>query len=286
MIDAGSQEWPPAVTNALPAFRQGTLVPRPPFAYHSNTTLPLWLASTLAEEKGADVSVEVELEDRPPYGIITSQSCDVDEEGINQKPWIQVAPVYELPEGYLNLNLVQQWRVSYLLPVPALGPRWTGDLRIEMPIEKSWLVGQDHLDAYDNQEDFDKMGNHVAAYRGRSAMATSVYDLVLKPLAAYLAAKRKDDPPFHELFHQRVTDIFVELAGDALQPSAVRVIFVSDLPWPETISEALDDWWEDACAELTEPFVAVANLYRISGEVTLSDLRRWIPQDIARIAGS
>jgi hypothetical protein len=248
--------------------------------------MPLWLASKRAEEKGPDVSVQLETDDRPPFGIITSQSCDVDEEGINQKPWIQVAPVYELPADDQRLNLVPHWRISYLLPVPALGGRWVGDLRIEMPLEKSWLVGQDHFGAYDNQPDFDKLGNHVAAYRGRSAMATSVYDLVLKPLERFLAELKKDSADLYALFHQRVTYIFIELADDALQPTAVAIIFVSDRPWPEQLSGALDNWWEAEMATIAEPFVVTGNRYVLSSEVVLDDFRQWIPQDLARIAGS
>jgi hypothetical protein len=155
-----------------------------------------------------------------------------------------------------------------------------------MPLEKSWLVGKDHFDAYDNQRDFDKLGNHVATYRGRSAIATSVYDLVLKPLERFLTDLRKNSADLYASFHERVTDIFVELADDALQPTAVAVIFVSDLPWLGPLSEALDNWWESEMAAIAEPFVVTGNRYLLSSEIALDDFRRWIPQDLARIAGS
>lgn len=252
----------------------------------ASTILPVWAASKLADEQGTDVMVELEPEDRPPFGIITTQSCDVDEGGSNKKPWIQVAPVYELADGDQRIEIIQQWQVHYLVPIPGLGGRWVGDLRIEMPIEKSWLVGRDHQQAYGNQHDFDKFGEHVATYRGRMAMATSVYDLVLTPLEGFLAALRNTRLDLYTSFHQRVTDAFRELAGDALEPTAVATIFISDTNWPGDLVEALDAWWEEQLADIAQPFVVTGNRYLLSKDVMLSDLRNWIPQDLARIAGS
>lgn len=54
--------------------------------------------------------------------IITTQSCDVDEAGDSpKKPWVQVAPGYELSNTDDRLALIRRWRVSYLAPVTALG---------------------------------------------------------------------------------------------------------------------------------------------------------------------
>jgi hypothetical protein len=39
-------------------------------------------------------------------------------------------------------------------------------------------------------------------------------------------------------------------------------------------------------AAMAQPFVVTGIRYLLSKEVMLSDLRNWIPQDLARIAGS
>lgn len=116
MIDGGNDpsSWPPTVVGQLAQFRQGSLISRPPFAYHASSTNPLWKASRLAAGDEDPVLVELDLPDRPPYGIITTQSCDIDEEGKNRKPWVQIAPVYELPPTDGNLGNIRNWKFAYL----------------------------------------------------------------------------------------------------------------------------------------------------------------------------
>jgi hypothetical protein len=99
VIDSGNDpaSWPGAVVNSLAKYRQGSLVPSAAFFYVTNPELPIWMASRLNATDPEPVEViALSPEDQPPYGIITSQSCDIDEEERNQKPWVQVAPVYEV----------------------------------------------------------------------------------------------------------------------------------------------------------------------------------------------
>ena len=286
MIDGGNGDWPQAVTDALPTYRQGTLVTRPPLFYQANTVLPVWVASRQALEKSVDILIELDPDDRSSFGIITSQSCDIDEEGENRKPWVQVAPVYEMPEGDARLQLTRQWRVYYLVPVPVLGDRWVGDLRIEVPVEKSWLVTNAHQDAYVDQLDFDRLSDHVMAYRGRRAMATSVYLKVLNPLQDFLRRLAKDVPDLHQMVHRTTSELFLELAGDTLKPTAVGLVFISDNPWPVEVIDALDGWWIAELADISDPFVTTSNRFLRSTEATLKEFRRWIPVDLGRFGGS
>jgi uncharacterized protein YciU (UPF0263 family) len=286
VIDGGNGDWPQAVTHALPGYRQGTLVTRPPLFYQANTELPVWVASRQAVDKSADILVELDPDDRAPFGIITSQSCDVDEEGGNRKPWVQVAPVYELAQAEARLPLVRLWKVYYFVPVPTLGDRWVGDLRIEVPIEKGWLVSNAHQDAYVDQLDFDRLSDHIMAYRGRRAMATSVYNLVLKPLQAFVQGLAKDAPELHHIIQQSVSELFVEVAGDHLKPAAVGLVLISDSPWPVEVVDAFDGWWVREVADITDPFVTTANRFLLSSAATLKEFRRWIPVDWSRIGSS
>ncbi len=86
--------WPPEVAEALAHFRQGDLIERPPFFYGRHATIEIFDAGGLAEEESQ--VHEVHPDDAPPYGIITTQTCDLDERGTPTQPWIQVSPVYPL----------------------------------------------------------------------------------------------------------------------------------------------------------------------------------------------
>jgi hypothetical protein len=285
VIDDGNQElWPGDVTRRLVAFRQGSLVPRPPFVYTADTDRGVWAATKLSEESGSDVIIALQDEDRAPFGIVTSQSCDVDEEGKNKKPWVQVAPVYELGADDRRLHQLRHWSVRYLAPVPTLGERWAADLRIEVPLEKGWLVQHEAIDGFLSQADFDRFSEHCGSYRMRRAMATSVYDLVLQPLNKWLEQLRVEEPDAHRLFVERVTDVFSEVAGDAFKPTAFGLVFISEEPMPERLVGALDSWWQSVAK--VEAFAVVPNRYLSFNQIRYAELRRWYPLDKARLLES
>ena len=93
MIEAGVvQEWDPAVVEAAGLFDQGDLVERPPFFYAAVPSRAVWATTALMADQvpeGEDVVIDVDPEDRPPLGILTSQGCDVAD--VSRKPWVQVA---------------------------------------------------------------------------------------------------------------------------------------------------------------------------------------------------
>lgn len=286
MIDAGNDEgWPEEVTAALPSFRQGSLVPRPPFLYQADTQRAVWEATRLSEEQNNDAVIALSDEDRPPFGIITTQSCDVDEEGANRKPWVQVAPVYELPADDRRIGAARKWAIHYFAPVPALGDHWVADLRIEVPVEKSWLVQQAPQPAFSEQAQFDRFSDHCGAYRSRRALATSAYDQILTPLNHRLQELRVEDPGVFSAFVARVTDVFAEVAGDTLAPTAIGLVFVSENALPGPVVEALEDWWAGRVADV-DAFVFAPNRFLAFDQVLFAEFRRWYPLDKGRLASS
>lgn len=289
MIDRGNdQPWPDAVTGKLSAFRQGSLVESPPFAYHASTAHPLWVASRMIEPGSDPVElVELDLADRPPFGIITTQSCDVDEEGRNKKPWVQVAPVYELPGDDPGLGMVRSWKVHYLAPVTSQGPSWVADLRIELPVEKGWLVSRTPIDAFETAEELQKFSEHCGRYRSRQGVATSVYDDLLTPLEYYLRDLRQTDQPLFSAFTRDVEHLFLDIAGDPLAPRTVQLIFVSPNPLEPTLVERLEAWWEDIVGGARPPaFNLLPNRYLRFADVHFADSRTWREQDLARLNAS
>jgi hypothetical protein len=117
-------------------------------------------------------------------------------------------------------------------------------------------------------------------------MATSVHDMILKPLQAYLGRLAKDRRDVHDAIQQCTTELFVEIAGDYLSPTTVGLVFVSDNPWPGGAVEALDSWWTNEASDLSDPFTTTANRFLIATETPLSELRRWIPIDLSRLGTS
>ena len=152
MIDALIPEtWPQAVIDASARFSQGDLIANPPFFYASLPAQGVWKRSTeLAAEVAPDEDAVLELDpaERPRFGIITSQSCDVDDTA--RKPWVQVAPVYPIADYAHDEKWVAEIRREsvphlVLLDLASDGDELVADLRIELPIEKSRLSGREPI---------------------------------------------------------------------------------------------------------------------------------------------
>jgi len=289
VIDRGNdQPWPEAVAGKLAAYRQGSLVVSPPFAYHASTLHPIWAASRLIQPGPNPLElIELDPDNRPPFGIVTTQSCDIDEEGRNKKPWVQVAPVYEIPADDPNLGNVRAWKTHHLAPVIGLGPTWVADLRIELPIEKSWLVLQPPRDGFTTAEEFQKFGDHCGRYRSRQGVGTSIYDLLLTPLEDHLRSLRSSHPQLSAAFTDDVEHLYLAIAGDHLAPRAVQLIFVSPAPLAAELIAQLDTWWESAFGGIqTTPFSVLSNRYLSFDEIRFTELRTWVEQDLARLNAS
>jgi hypothetical protein len=286
VIDDGNdrERWPPEIKTRLPSFRQGSLVADPPFAYHAGSALAIWQATTEADAEGEEtLLIDLDPVDCPPYGIITSHSCDVDEEGENRKPWVMIAPVYSIP-GDQRLSLIRAWQMAFLAPVPGLGDEWVADLRIEFPVEKSWLVLRQPQDAYNTPEDFARFSRFCGDHRSRPALATSIYKSVIWDLRNRLSQLAKEDPSLHAAFAVGVQHMYVAVNGDALlSPSDIEAIFVSDAALPQSVRDWLNNWWVEIIKK-RPPFNVLANRYLTYEDVSFREYRGWHPVDLSRIA--
>jgi hypothetical protein len=145
VIDDGlPHPWPPEPIEAASAFEQGDLVERPPFFYWADLDYPIWDMTVTASKSNEPYPlIELDAVDSPPFGIITSQSCDIAEVE-PRKPWLQLAPVYgeeTFAEQDLAMLRAQKYRHLFSLPPLQEGARrLVADLRLEFPVEKSWLV--------------------------------------------------------------------------------------------------------------------------------------------------
>jgi hypothetical protein len=257
---AAEAAWPEEVRGAVAPFLQGDLIETPPFFYAADLRAPVWglthvvSADTAEQERGEEL-LELDQGDRPPYGIITTQSCDLAEETDRpRKPWIAVAPVYSVSDDSPSLHRDEIYRLNPVgLPE---GAALVADLRIEMPLEKSVLVGRQPIRAFATEQEAVAFGNYLARRRGRPALASVFHDVItqaMQDLRNESNARKSQRRRVRERVYQ------VRLAieeGTRLQPTAAKlwVVCVGEpegvTPDPET-----RDWfgaWFDRARPIAE----------------------------------
>ena len=264
MIGAGlpgsAAEWPDGVLEALRAFRQGDLVAEPPMAYLADPQAPVWAESArfAAEVAASGDPPEPEIIRfpeglTPPYGMITTQTCDLVEEDANPPrwPWAQLVPVYDM-DGVLNSGEKGMLRKGRgrrsLLHVPALAPGfYVADLRISFPVEKGWLARQARIVAFGSEQERQRVGDRLALLSGRPAFAGTFVASIQNPLTAALRELKRTDREAFDSLDELVPEVGV-LMDSRLNPSDVQVVVLSTAPLDAAQTEWWNTWW-DSCRE-------------------------------------
>jgi len=221
-IDDGIPEhWDADVVEACKQYHQGHLVERPPFLYIAVPAHGVW-ALTRAVGDSTTQEELYETEDRPPFGMITTETCDISEEASRtpRQPWISVAPVFDLAGRLSQAQMVnlEANRVRYvrLLDPPGL-PKglWVVDFRIEVPVEKSWLPGRVPIEAYRSEQQYSRLARALAGRRERPVLSDDVHKALVRPLRRWierLSTSRR------EAVLAGVTEVRVLFAGSPLDP--------------------------------------------------------------------
>jgi hypothetical protein len=243
--------WSEQIKKALDAFRQGHLVERPPFFYAASLKYGLWNPTRLLAEEAmaADEELGEELVDLdptqgPPYGLITSQTCDVAEERPDPlQPWIQVAPVYCCDP---KSKLLDRDFVTRLEPPDLAEATWFADLRIEVPLEKSMMVGRTPIEAFSNEADYEELGNVLGQRRGRPALH-SVFHEVLNVTMGDMKTKNKTMRKTARRVRETIYKLKLGIEdGTRLKPVAARLYIVTrGAPTTET-KDWFAEWWNRA----------------------------------------
>lgn len=287
-----SGPWPKEVKEAVESFRQGDLIERPPFFYGHGGDVRLWDVgapddppaeesatkesaerdnppATLEEEPSA--VEELHLDDSSPYGIITTQTCDLAEQGEPQQPWFQVSPVYRLEGTKEEQDRLASKQFIHELNGPLPEGRWVVDLRIEVPLEKSVLVGRVPVRGFASEEDADKFAHQLGRRRARAALANELVDEVIALLRAR-RGKRKG------MWRTQIFRLMLEIEGGTrLAPAAVRLhVIANEEPTPDV--QEFFDAWED---EARDPAHAVGielwpTTYHDARSISLVEYDRWI----------
>lgn len=260
MIGAGlpssSADWPAGVLEALRQFRQGDLVASPTMAYLADPLAPIWEESVRFARELASAGDEmapdiIHLPEglRPPFGMITTQTCDVVEEDSPTPvwPWVQLVPVYEVGDD-LNSGeqgLLRSGRGSRrLLHIPALKPGFfVADFRFSFPVEKGWLARQERVDGFGNEEHRQRVGDRVALLGGRPAFAGIFVATVQLPLTQALRELKNTNRDLFNKMDQDVPELGVRL-DSRLNPSTAQVVVICDSALDEEQLAWWQSWWD------------------------------------------
>ncbi len=259
-VPGSAVEWPDGVLAALRAFRQGDLVAGPPMAYLADPKAPVWAESVRFAEEAATSGDPPEPDIirfpeglTPPYGMITTQTCDLVEEDADPPgwPWAQLVPVYDMDEAFNSgeKNLLRQGRFRRsLLHVPALKPGfYVADFRISFPVEKGWLARQGRIDGFGTEELRQRVGDRLALLSGRPAFARSFVATIQNPLTEALRTLKRVDRAAFDRMDEVVPEVGV-LMDSRLSPSNVQVVVVSTTPLDAGQTEWWSAWW-DGCRQ-------------------------------------
>jgi hypothetical protein len=250
VIEEGlGQPWPDEVRAAVRPFLQGHLIEKPPLFFAADLRHPVWQTTRLAadltpaEDRGEDF-VEVLAEQRPAYGIITTQSCDLAEERPDpRQPWLAVAPVDQVDP---HSALLDRDYIYRLTPLTLGGEVWVADLRIELPLEKSLLVGRMPIDAFPDERGYIQFARFLARRRGRPALASVVHEV----LSGVTRRLKDEDNGQRRLARAARRNIYkLKLAiedGSFLDPVAAKLYVVTAGDPTDETRAWFDLWWNAA----------------------------------------
>lgn len=251
-IPDGKDEWPPGVLDHLRRFEQGHLVRNLPFFYFTDPKHPVY-----AGRSGASDTVEELVWDAEefPYGMIATQTCDLREEDSNRpkQPWFHCCPVYRiddpdrgLPQG--QAGLVKKGHLQHFVWVPDIPEPagvWAADLRLLVPIEKSWLLKQEPIEGFAEEAERLLIGRRLALIYSRPAFDPALVTSVSGPAVAALRKLAKHDV---DLYGEIADSVYaIGVRSDRLAEMTLESVEIVLLCWREPSIEAKQFW--DACSE-------------------------------------
>jgi hypothetical protein len=250
-------EWPDGVLESLKQFRQGDLVAAPSMAYLVDPMAPIWEESTRFAQELASAGEEmipdvIHLPDqlKPPFGMITTQTCDIVEEDSPTPawPWVQLVPVYEMASEFNSgeRKLLTDGRgTRRFLHVPALAGFHVADFRISFPVEKGWLARQERADGFGTEELRHRVGERMALLGGRPAFAGIFVAAVQLPLTIALRELKLTNRGLFDKLDNDVPELGVRL-DSRLNPSTAQVVVISRSALDREETDWWNSWW-DGC---------------------------------------
>jgi hypothetical protein len=278
-------EWPEDVLEALRGFGQGDIVEGVRFPYYGAIvgglplTYPADTAEPVVEPSEREIGfVEYEFADpgKTPLAVITSQTCDVCEEGEPLQPWAQVSPLRRLPDEYAGKTLPD---FLYAVSPPGLPDGvWVVDLRIEVPIEKTVLVGKTAHSAFADEDAVIAFGDALGLRRDRAALSQSLTSTVGHSLRQH----RRNKSSFKKPLREEVYCVALNIdEGSRSAPVTVRLHVITHQEPSERVQRVFGVWWDEAHELCAQAGVNLQpNAYHDRRHTDLADYDHWIKLDL------
>jgi len=242
-----SEAWPADVQEAVGRFEQGDLVERPSFFYLASARYGIWrLTREIGDSEVDDEIFELDPTESPPYGMITTETCDlVEEDGEPRQPWLSIAPVYPLEHVEANIaDLLVNNRIAYMRRLTApnfTSEMWVVDVRVEFPVEKSWLVGRSPIAAFADNSERASLAEFLAGRRRRPILSREVHSALLTHMRRWIEKLAKAGRLEEVL--AGVAEVRLAVSGDPLRPDGVFLIVIGHDAMP--IAAAVQQKWDE-----------------------------------------
>jgi len=219
----------------------------PPFFYWANTAHPVWDVTVDVAARGEqDPLIALDPGDGPPLGIITTQTCDLDE-AVPKKPWFHVAPVVgadAFPDGDLASIRGQKYGYLYALPpIPEKPGMRVADLRVEFPIEKGWLVGTTPIRCLSSLQETRDFARKLGVIRARPAL-DGPSGLIVQDLRKSIG-KLKPASRAQVLDGLPPDGVGVKLIGTEREVTGLQLYVLSERGTPSPDTRAWFEQWRD-----------------------------------------
>lgn len=212
-------EWSEEQVKELDAWQQGHLIECPPMS---------WVTPESEGTPGAGARIEEWRDSPAQYAVICSQTCDVAAVGPGSRhPFVQVSPVInadEVAEETWKAIVAGDVTDRYALNPPGLEGRWLVDLRISLPVEKSYLMGRTPQPAFTSEVELLAFGSHLAERAARPALHDWLVDRLAREINNQVkqGAKKTDSG-----WCAKVSEVCLLITGTRLQPARVRLLILS-----------------------------------------------------------
>jgi hypothetical protein len=206
------------------------------------------------------------------YAVIATQTCDIAEEGVPAQPCFGACPVYSYGNGVLPAYLVR------LDPPDLPEGQWVADLRIEVPIEKSFLVGKRSIAGYPDEVGYLDFARQLGRRKERPAISSDLVDAVAKTLKR----RKSNSNSFRRVMRNDVHRVRLRIdEGTRLQPVMARVHFYGKRPLSEEARDKLDAWFEEASADAEARGIhLLTNAYHDTTQMDLDLYESTIPLNV------
>lgn len=251
-IPDGKDDWPSGLLDHLRRFEQGHLVRDLPFFYYTDPDNPIYGARSDAPGPGDGLIWDAE---DFPYGMIATQTCDLREEDSNKpkQPWFHCCPVYRVDDpdrglardqvGHLKRGRLQHF--VWVPDIPEPEGVWAADLRLLVPMEKSWLLRQDPIDGFPDESGRLLIGQRLALIHSRPAFDPALVQSVSGPAVQALRKLAKENADLYAEVADAVYAIGVR--SDRLADMTLESVEIVLLCWRELSPDAHRFW--EVCSE-------------------------------------